>query len=127
MKIIKISDELYERLAAEKNGESFSRFIEKLMDGIPNLPGIPAQGIPTSPASPASGIPSSMIPIEDTEDEDIEDGRFDLKLECCKKLLTSEGKLACKHWQFRGSSLMNTITRKLSYEYDEDGTWNPEC
>lgn len=122
MKIIKISDELYERLAAEKNGESFSRFIERLMDGIP----ISEPGIPTSPAS------SSMVPImpeEDTpiEDEDIEDGRFDLKLECCKKLLTSEGKLACKHWQFRGSSLMNTITRKLSYEYDEDGTWNPEC
>lgn len=124
MKIIKISDELYERLAAEKNGESFSRFIEKLMDGIPE-PGIPAQGIP---ASSTSNPLIPIIPEEDiVEDEDIEDGRFDLKLECCKKLLTSEGKLACKHWQFRGSSLMNTITRKLSYEYDEDGTWNPEC
>lgn len=103
MKIIKISDELYDRLNREKGEDSFSRYIEKL-------------------ASPL--LPPQPIPIVNGEVD------YDLHEECCIEFIASGARKICEHWKPHRTpwgelQFVHEITGKKSNEYEEDGTWSP--
>lgn len=126
---IRLEEEVVDKIRglAKEKGITNSQVVAELLTSPTSQPTLP-QLFPPAPIGPTSNkfVPITTIEPTEEEDEEIETGKYDLKLNCCKKLLESGGRLTCKHWQWRGNDLLNTITRKRSIEYDEDGTWNPE-